>query len=364
MLQKTYLTVICNIYLFLLGITGFWPFRYNTQIKKFKLNLFYLMTPLILIPYILTIYVIRAHRLTNAVKDLFKNIVLKIISNIYISSNLLNAMFLYCTKNLQYKQIQNLIYRTKNLHENMCTWLPLEDLYYLPYLMKFTIKSLVFVTTLLAYMTVSMTLIAPNVVNLYALPGFLLPILINKFYPDLYYGGLLLADFYLLHINEDLKRIISLNKNVMRNTSEGLNGKEFNDLIDELDMISRNYIELIKIVKEFNRIMSLRVVLWLLLGFLNFLIHLFMQYVFIGIPIRYGHSLNIVIATSGLIDLFYQFMEFWFTTSICSSVMKKVHETETILTSVFIKLRVNSQLARSVTIHQLKQFHVLKCTLP
>lgn len=302
------------------------------------------------IPYVLAIYMSRVEHLLTAVRVLFKNIVLQIVSNVFISLNVLNVLFIYGTQTSQYKKIKKLIYRIINHYENMCTWLPIEDMYYLPHLIKFTIKSMVFTATFLAYITISMTLVAPDVVSLYAMPGFLMPLLVNKLYPDLYYGGMLLADFYLLQFNKDLKRIMSEHTAFVRNTSDEMHDKELADLIDQLDTVSINYIELIEIVKDFNRIMSFRVLLWILIGVLNFLIHLFMQYVFIGIPIRYGHSLNILISAAGFVDLSYQIMDFWLITAACSSIKKKVDEAEFILTSAYITLRVNGSFARSVTV--------------
>lgn len=288
-------------------------------------------------------YVPNVDLLLNAVKVLFKTIVLKMISNVYISSNVLNLLFLYITQNSQIKKIRRLIYRTINLYENLCRCLSLDDMDYLSCLMKFAIKSLVFAITVISYMIVSMTVIAPNAIKFYVLPGFLIPIFINKLYPDIYYGGMLLVDFYLLEINNELKRILNLPAKISRNDKEIII-----DVVEQLDTMSINYIELIEIVKEFNQIMSFRVVLWILIGLMNFIIHLFMECVFIGIPIRHGHSLNIIISVSGIVDLFYQFLEFWFTSKICTSVMKKVEETEIILTSMYVQLRDNGPFARSV----------------
>lgn len=312
--------------------------------KQFQLKTIYLLIPFILISYSLTIYILYADFLFNAIKVLFKNIVLKTVSNILLLSNVINFVFLYGTQKFQYKKIQKLVLRTNNLCKNLCAWLPLENENYLPYLIKFTIKSLVFGTILLMYMLVSVYLIAPGMLSVYTLPGFLIPVFVNKFYPDLYYGGMLLADFLLLQINKDLRRI--MNVAGVGKSIDYVNDEDLSDVTNLLDTMSINYIELIEIVKDFNRIMSLRVVFWLFLGVLNFLILLFMQYIFVGIPIRYGHSLNILISVSGLVDLFYEALEFYHTVSACSSVMRRVNETETILTSI---LRGNGPFGRNVT---------------
>lgn len=345
MFQKIYLSSFYKTYLFCLKITGFWPFDYDTQLRRFKFNPFYLIVLLcFFLPYILTVYAFNVSLLLNAVKVLFKNIVLKMVSNIYVSSNLLNLIFLYMTQTSQNRKIKRLIYRVVNFYENLSGCLSLDDTNYLPNLIKFTTKSLVFAVTLVIYMIVSMTTIAPNVIKFYAIPGFVIPVFINKCYPDIFYGGMLLVDFLLLQINKELKRILILRGKMDRND------KELLDIIDQMDTMSINYVELIEIVKAFNDIVSFRVVLWILLGQMNFLTHLFMQYVFIGVPIRYGHSLNIIISASGVIDLIYQFLEFWLTTSICTSVMKRIAETETILSSMYVQLRDDGPFERSVKI--------------
>lgn len=344
MLKNTFLSAIYKTYLFCLKITGIWPFEYDSQLRRFKFNSFYSKVSYILLAYILIIYLIHVNQLLNAVKILIKNIVLKMVSNIYISSNVLNVLFLYITQTGQWKKIRRLIYRTINLNENLSRCSALEDKKYLlsSYLIKFTIKSLVFAVITIIYLIVSMTAIAPNVVNVYVLPAFILLIVINKFYPDIHYGGLLLIDYYLIQINQGLRGILNIPFRI---------GKESSDIVEHLDTISINYIELIKIVKDFNRIMSFRVVLWILIGLLNFIIHLFMEFVFMVMPIRYGHSLNIVIFTSGLIDLCYQFLEFWFTASICTSVVEKVEETKTMLSSMYVRLQeYNGPLERSVNV--------------
>lgn len=345
MFQNMYLSLFYKTYFFCLRITGFWPFKYDTELKRFKFHSIYLIGPFILIPYVIMAYVLHVDLLLNAVKVLFKTIVLKMISNVYISSNVLNLLFLYITQNSQSKKIRRLIYRTINLYENLCRCLSLDKIDYLSCLIKFAIKSLVFAIIVICYMIVSMTVIAPNVIKFYVLPGFLIPIFINKLYPDIYYGGMLLVDFYLLEINKDLKRILNLPAKISRYDEEIII-----DVVEQLDTMSINYIELIEIVKEFNRIMAFRVVLWILIGLMNFLIHLFMEFVFIGIPIRHGHSLNIIISVSGIVDLSYQFLEFWLTSKMCTSVMNKVEETETILSSMYVQLRDNGPFARSVKV--------------
>lgn len=343
MLQRTYLTILCKTYLFCLKITGFWPFDYDTQSRRFKFNPVYLILLLcVLVPYIFTVYAFNASLLLNAVKVLFKNIILKMVSNVYVSSNLLSLIFLYITQTSQNRKIKRLICRIINLYENLSEWLSLDDMNYLPNLIKFSIKSLLFAATAAMYMIVSMTAIAPNSIKFYSLPGFVVPVIVNKFYPDIFYGGMLLVDFYLLQINKELKRILNLRGKL------ACNDEELVDIIDRMDTISINYIELIEIVKAFNNIVSFRVVLWILLGVLNFIIHLFMQYVFIGVPIRYGHSLNTIISASGAINLIYQFLEFWLTSAICTSVMKRLEETETILSSTYVRLGEAGPFERSV----------------
>lgn len=328
MFQAIYLALLCRTYLFCLKITGFWPFEYDTRSRRFKFNSIYLIVPFISVPYILVNYVLHINLLLDAVNVYFKNIVLKIISNVYVSSNVLNFVFLCATQTMQTKKIHRLIYRTIELYEN--TRLPLNEIYYLPYLMKFTIKSLIFGSTVVTYMIISMTLIAPHTIKSYMIPGFLIPVFINKFYPDIYYGGLLSVDLYLHQVNVNLKRILL---NVTKH-----NDNELVDIADQLDTISNNYIRLLEIIKEFNQIMSFRVVLWIFLGLLNLLIHLFMQFVFVGIPTRYGHSLNIIVSASGVVDLFYQFMDIWMQSWICNSVLKKINETETMLSSMYVQL--------------------------
>lgn len=330
--------------------------------NNFQLNIFSLLVPFILIPYTLTMYVLSANTICNCVKILFRNIVLKIISNIFVLSNVLNCFFIFGTQHAQYKKIQRLAYRTRNLYENFCHWLPCEDVNYLPHLIKFTFKAIVFSVAQLMYMTLSVSLIAPEVSSYFIMPGLLIPIFVNKLYPDLHYGALLVANFHFDQINREVKRIVSIAKasNDLAKANSCSNEIELRDSANHLETICLHYIELIEIVKEINRIMGTRVVLWLLLGLCNFLIHLFMEYLFVGIPIRYGHSLNFAISASGMFELCLQFSEFWFTTSVCSGVVQTVYETEMILSSVYVKFHVNDPFMRSVnSVHSYRN-NVLK----
>lgn len=344
MFLTQFLTSTNKFYLLCLNVTGFWPFDFDIRLRRFKFNVFYLIGPFVIVPYILVIYILSANIVMSSVAALFKNVGLKMVSNVYLSSSVLNVIFIYFSQICHWKKLQRLVYRTMNLHVNLCGCLSWNDMYYHPYLIRFTIKSLVFSVTLVAYVIVSMTMIAPDAMKYYTIPGFLIPFFINKFYPDIHYGGMLLAELYFHRINEELRRILL-------NPTKYDDAKSV-DIADQLDTLAINYVELMEIVNDFNKIVSFHVVLWILLGLFNLILHLFMEYIFVCIPIRYGHSLNIIIFASGVIVLLYQFLDFGFISSVCASVLRKVNETETILSAVYVHLQNDGPFVKSVNFHE------------
>lgn len=313
--------------------------------------------PIVLIPCVLANYVLHKSIILDCVSTLFKNIVLKMVSNAYISSTVLNFLFIFATQPFKIKKMQKFVYRTVNLYRNLSEFISFDGMTNcLRYAIQFAVKTFVIAIISAVYLAVSMSLIGSGLFKFYMLPAFILPVFVNKFYPDIYFGGMLLVDFFLCYFNNNLKEILFS----VTDPDQSGNTQSFVDIAEHVETLSINYIELIEIVKEFNEIMSSRVVTWIMLTLLNFLIHLFMEYVFMLIPLRHGHSLNVIISASGVIDLLCQFLELWTISTVCNSVLKRVEETKNILSAIDIHLLLKDrQLARSVMLRNLILIHII-----
>lgn len=346
MFQETYLKYIFKVYLLCLTMTGLWPFTYNSKNKSFTLNILYAIIPLVLVPFYCITNFLEFSLLLNEVKVVFRNIVLKMVSNVYFASNLIISVYIYATQYYQYRRIKKLFHKIRILLTNIDEWLTLRNVNFLPELFKFTLKSFIFTLIFEVYHITSVSFVAPNTFGVTTILAFVLPNFIIKFYPDIFYGGMLVIHFYFHEMNKELRHIA----NIIVDGNSSKNHELQRNLNNKVENLAIHYFHLIEVVKEFNSITSFRVVLWLCISVWNFIIHLFMQYVFIGIPIRYGHTLNMVISIFGFIDIIIQFFEFSFTTSICTKVINEINVTEKMLCSMYINFRHNDQFDSKVNL--------------
>lgn len=344
MFQESFLKFLCKIYLFFFKLFGLWPFTYDSKTKSFSLNLFYAIIPFVLVPFYCITSIRDLSFLLDKVKVVFRNIVLKMVSNVYLASNLFFSVCIYGTQYQQYGRIKRLFHKIRKLLTSFGQWFPMDEVNYLPQLLKFTLRAFIFTIMYEIYHVFSVSAIAPNTFGVFTIFGFVLPNFILKFYPDIFYGGMLVAHFYFQQINKEIRHILNA-AIVLRGTQDE---KLTRNLSKKLENVAVHYFHLIEIVKEFNSITSFRVLLWMCLWLWNFIIHLFMQYVFLGVPLRYGHTLNIAISMTGLADTVLQFFEFWLTTSICTKLINEINETETMLCSMYIHLRHNDQFKEIV----------------
>lgn len=344
MFQETLLKVISKIYLFCFKLCGLWPFTYNTETKSFSLNLFYAIIPLILVPFYSITSIRDFSYLLDEVKIVFRNIVLKMVSNVYLASNLIFSIGIYATQYQQYGRIKNLFHKIRKLVTSIDRWLSFDEVNYLPEVLKFTLKAFFFSVLYEFYHIFSVSAIAPNKFGPITIFAFVFPNFIMKFYPDIFYGGMLMANFYFGQINKEIKHILKEALDLKSSRDENVT----KNLSNKMENVAIHYFHLIEIVKEFNSITSFRVLLWFCVFLLNFVVHLFMQYVFLGVPLRYGHTVNVAISITGLIDTVLQFIEFWFTASICTKVVNEINATETMLCSMYIHLRQNDQFKEMV----------------
>lgn len=343
--KRKYLKFIENFITILFNITGLWPYTYNFKDKRFQLNLCYSLIPFIIVPYTVTIFILEADQMFSGINMMFKNVILKIISNVYVKSNIVNVCFIYLTQYFQLKRTKLLLYKARHVYEIFNGTFTLSDYNYFPILMKFTAKFM-FLTILVAIaIFVSLVLISPSL-SYISVIGLILPVFVIKILPDVFYGGMLLADFLFRIMNYKLQGIVN----------SAIEKSEFDSVLNKkFEMLSVMYVEVIEIVNVFHQIMSTRILFWLLLGVSNFIIQLFLQFVNISQQIRVGTLFNSTLSQYGVIILFAQSLEYWLTISVCSTLLKEFNRTQQILSSFQIEHSVKTKLGRSVILIRIRE---------
>lgn len=349
MFQKAFLKNICTIYLFVYKLLGLWPFTYDAEKQSFSWNIFYAILPLILVPFYSITSLREISFLLDQVNLFFHNIVLRIASNAYMTSSLTFSIFIYCTQYRQHGRIKKLFHKVRKLTNSLDQWLCFDELNYLPQLIKFTLRTFVFSIMYEAYHFISIACVAPTKFNAISTIAFVLPNFVIKFYPDIFYGGMLATHFCFHRINKEIRHIIDAAIDSERANDDQLIG----NLSNKMENVTVHYFELIDSTKEFVSLISFRVLLWLFISLLNFVVHIFMQYVFIDTSFRYGQALDSAISIVGLAATVLQFFEFWLTTSVCSKVLNEISATETMLLSMYIRRRHNDRFKEIVTIDKL-----------
>ncbi|XP_037026839.1 uncharacterized protein LOC119067794 [Bradysia coprophila] len=259
------------------------------------------------------------------------------VSTAFIVFNLIFSIYVHGTQFRQFGRIKKLFHKFRKLTANFDRWLPMDEVNYLPQLAKFTLRTFFFSIVYESYHLFSVSFVAPNKFSICSILAFVLPNFIVKFYPDIFYGGMLVAHFYFHQMNKEVKLI--LNTAIEQKSSWQENMNVITALSEKLENVAVHYFQLIEIVKEFNSITSFRVLLWLFILLLNFVVHLFMQYVFVGVSLQHGQKINVAISITGLIDTMLQLFEFWLTTSICSRLSNEISQTEIMLSSMYLHLR-------------------------
>lgn len=343
MLQSDFLHVLNKVGLFLLQLTGLWPFAYNPQSKKFKFLWYFTIIPMIIIGYPLVVVFFWSKHVS---KEIYvKNAVVTVLSVGFIAFNALNFVILFISQYLKFNEIKDLIRKSRRLIRQLNNELDRGEFKYGDLLLKFTAKTIFFMSILVYSIAQSMTRYSKFEENFVTHIVSVLPNIIMKLHPDIFYGGLLVINFYLTQINSKVSSVLTKAKDLSEN--DDLNEQKryqkminFCELSDQLDRLCTLQCNVINISATFTRICSFQITLWIALGLCVFLINMFQEYITISTAIKMD-DFSLQMFINDLISICLIISEIYFTTSMSDNVMAEVSKAFSFVQ--ILKTQLNSQ---------------------
>lgn len=326
MLQSVFLRVVNKVGLFILQITGLWPFSYNRHTKKFKFLWYFTIFPIIIIVYPLLVLLFWSKYISNELYG--KNVVVQVLSVGFVVFNSFNFIFMFINHYLQFNEIKVLIVKSHKVINELNSELDKSKFEYGKLLLKYTLKTVILMVILVYSVVNSMARYTRFEDNYVMYIMSTMPNIIMKLHPDIFYGGLILMEFYLKQINGKVLSVLTKAKNLSENIDRNeqkryqkmINYCELSDQLDRLCVLQSSVIE---ISKSFTQICSFQITSWIALGLSVFLVNLFQEYMTISASLR-NDQFSLPTFLNDFLSMCLVILETYATTALSGSVMAEV----------------------------------------
>ncbi len=307
-------------------ISGLWPFSYDPKAKKFKFLWYYTILPISIIGYPLVVVLFWSQYFG---KEIYvNNTVVLVLSIGFLVFNSLNFVILFIGQYCKLDDIKKLIISTFELISQLNNELDSSEFQYGKVVLKFVTKCTFFMTILIYSILQSMKRHTEFETNYVMHLMSILPNVIMKFHPDIFYGALLLINFYLKQINEKVASVLTAAKEISE-SNDLSDQKRYQKMInfcalsDKLDRLCVLQCSLIEISEIFFRICSFQITLWIALSLIIFLVNLFQEYVTISASIL-RNEFSLEIFMNDFVGVCFVISEIYITTSLSDRVMMEV----------------------------------------
>ncbi|XP_037052187.1 putative gustatory receptor 28a isoform X2 [Bradysia coprophila] len=353
MFQSVFLRVITKVGLFSIQISGLWPFSFDRKAKKFKFLWYYTIMPIVIIGYPFVVAVFWSHLISRDMSmKKMTNPVVVILSVGFLIFNSVNFVLLFVSQYCRFHEMKKFVLSTFEVVDHVNSELDSSEFKYGNILLKFAGKVAVFMSILCYSIIQSISRYMTFEDNYVVYLMSALPNIIMKFHPDLFYGGLLLINFYLTQINSKVSSVLATAKELSETNDLGeqkcyqkmINFCELSDKLDRLCVLHYNVIEISEI---FFRLCSFQTTLWVAMGLIAFLVSLFQHYISITSAIRKDEISFDTYATD-LITMCYAIAEIYITTSMSDQVMTESKRTGVLLNKPLMRLNMDVRFKRSV----------------
>lgn len=281
-------------------ISGLWPFAYDYESKKFKFLWYFTVLPIITISYPLVVVFFWSEHIS---KDIYvKNTVVTILSVGFVAFNSINFVIMFFSQYWNFNKIKELILKSYQVIRELNSELDKSEFKYGNLLLKFTAKTFIFMSLLIYSIVQSMTRYTKFEHNYIMYIMSVLPNVLMKIHPDVFYGGLMLIHFYLTQINGKVSSVLTKARELSENQDLSEQKRyqkmiNFCELSDQLDRLCVLHCSVIDMSAIFSQICSFQITLWVALGLCVFLINMFQEYISISTSIR-----NDVFSLSAFLD--------------------------------------------------------------
>lgn len=250
--QVLVLKKLLSFFIFVINIFGLWPFRIfpsNGRIKYCYLKALY--SVLMLCCGSLTYLIIGAY-VFGIRKNHFNSFTLKLVTSIHGYSILIIFVFVYIGPHLNSRKIEITYSKCKEIFDVINGSFCFKRTSILLYLLDIVMKTVVY-DIIMAVLSLQIFSRSSNTMSITIFLLLLLPPIAARLYMNLFYGALLVLDFYFKKLNESLNDII---------TKAQINWMEKNsELSDRIDSVSIMYFRLTDATKSINGIFSFNITL-------------------------------------------------------------------------------------------------------
>lgn len=327
MFQRVFLSAISKLALFLMQISGLWPFSYDRGAKKFKFLWYFTITPVVIIGYPFVVAMFWSKRVSREI--VVKNTFVLLLSFTFLIFNSVNFVILFVSHYCKFKQIKILILRTCEVIAELNVEFDTSEYRYGKYLVKFIVKTVFLLSVLIYSMFQSMERFTKfnGDYLLYLMSA--LPNIIMKFQPDLFFTGLLITEFYLSRINDKVLRVMTSAKHLSETNSDLDEQKRYQKMIDfcrlsdVLDRLCVLQCSVVEVCENFVRLFSFQITMWMALGLMVFLVNMFQEYMSITTSFR-GQEFSLAVFVNDLLSVALVIAEMYMTSAASDSVMIEV----------------------------------------
>lgn len=328
MSQKRYLYILAMWTLFIAHASGLWPYRYYKKTEKFVWIWYYELMKIVVILCIVS--AVNVGQSASYSVDLFKNIVLQLLTSVYMFYCAFNFIFLLSTQCFKYKLLKTTLKKSIKLIKVLNHKFSISELSYISELIKFTIKTvgvlILIIYSILEHLSeVGMVMSMSKMILMFCT---LIPFITLKIYPDCFYGSMLISRVYFKKINDEVEQILkeSVILKQRRKLSNPLQHRiGFNELCEQLDQLSTLHQNLLEVTKAINEACSLQLMLFLVYMVFAILMDSFVGYILI---IRLSKEIDFTnisyILWNIFIGLVATYTELLLTINVSNGVMEEV----------------------------------------
>lgn len=330
MSNKSQIKILKNILAvtyFVAQVLGLWPFNINMSSRCIKYNFFKLIYSIVL-PFIVLysyytfgILTLSASRSTNVLHSS----IMEILPDFYCIIIMLSYILLCVGQHLKFEILKMVFLKCVEIVDLLQKY-PNRSDSLRKYFVNFFVKTVVvdIFNLLVLYYNLSRS---SKVISFHPYLPLILysPLMIVRFYENIFYGGVMILDIIFKQLNKNLLGIVTMEKSseIQRRTNVG----KFCQLSDELDKLSELHFKLSEATKVFNSIFDVQLLLWMVVEIAGLIMRCFYQYISIVSLLENSHENYGLVVWQNFVTLVITsltWVEILWTSHACESLANEV----------------------------------------
>lgn len=308
---------------FFMKFFGFWVYKTDNLNRHIRYNIFRVTYSIFFSSFLLCGYITLGRDFVNTInKSYFVSFAFQSVFFLHTNIILISYIALYVGQYFEFRKRQCAYAKCKEVLD-LLKYYQFKRVNIKKYIVLFFIKTIVVDTFILIVLL--MGWFANGFSQIYLLAFTYLPIIIVRFYTNLFYGGILIIEVSFKQLNTNLDRILlKARLSFKRNTGKErfYSKRKYGELTDELDALSIVYVKTLQATKAFNSVFSSQILFWIIDGLLVLVMRCFYQYIAI-VELLNGCSRFVRIIRLFVV-IFLAIFDLVSTSAACESVVTQV----------------------------------------